>query len=265
METIYLDSLFIQELVTDYLLILCSARLGGLVLKRRRYLLAAALGAAYSAASYLPHLGFLSLPIMKLISALALCLAAFGEERQFFRCAVIFLAVSAAFGGVLLGLSLAGFRPSLDTRTLFLAFALCYAALTLLLQRRGRALTRRTALAEIELCGRRVSFRLLIDSGNCLVEPISTKAVLIASPHAIEPLLGEAGALSHLAATEFIEAASEVPELSGRLRLIPYSTLSGEGLLAAFIPDSALIDGKALELVVAISESACGDGFDGIL
>lgn len=265
METIYLDSLFLQELVTDYLLLLCAGRLAGLTLKRGRYLMSALLGAAYSVLSFLPGLGFLSLPLMKLTAALLMGLAAFGAESRPLVCTGIFLAVSAAFGGLLLGLSLAGFRPALDTRTLFLAFALCYGLLSLLLERRGRAAQKPHATAELHLNGRSVSFRVLLDSGNCLFDPISGKSVLIASPVAVRELLGAGAAYGELEAADFVEAAAALPELRGKLRLIPYSTLSGSSMLAAFTPEKALIDGESRELLVGISTAARGEGFEGIL
>ena len=45
MEVIYIDSLFFLNLGVDYLLCLASARICGLYLRRRRYVLAALLGA----------------------------------------------------------------------------------------------------------------------------------------------------------------------------------------------------------------------------
>ena len=98
-ETIYLDSLFALNAIIDYLLLLCSARAAGAVLHRRRLALAAVLGGFWAVACVLPGLGFLSYAPMKLVPALFMVLIAFGGERRLWRCVVIFLAVSAAFGG----------------------------------------------------------------------------------------------------------------------------------------------------------------------
>ena len=98
-ETIYLDSLFALNAIIDYLLLLCSARAAGAVLHRRRLALAAVLGGLWAVACVLPGLGFLSYAPMKLVPALFMVLIAFGGERRLWRCVVIFLAVSAAFGG----------------------------------------------------------------------------------------------------------------------------------------------------------------------
>ena len=98
-ETIYLDSLFALNAIIDYLLLLCSARAAGAVLHRWRLALAAVLGGLWAVACVLPGLGFLSYAPMKLVPALFMVLIAFGGERRLWRCVVIFLAVSAAFGG----------------------------------------------------------------------------------------------------------------------------------------------------------------------
>ena len=45
MTVVYVDSVFVLNALMDYLLVLCAARLAGIPLRRRRYLLAACWGA----------------------------------------------------------------------------------------------------------------------------------------------------------------------------------------------------------------------------
>ena len=78
-------------------------------------------------------------------------------------------------------------------------------------------------------------------------------------------LLGANAALLELDAVAFTEAASALPELRGRLRLIPYSAIGGGGMLAAIRPDSAEIDGRARSVLAAVSPDASGDGYEGIV
>lgn len=54
MTVVYLDRVVLLNLAVDYLLLLATARLAGLPLRRRRLGLCAALGAAYAAAVFLP-------------------------------------------------------------------------------------------------------------------------------------------------------------------------------------------------------------------
>ena len=60
MTVVYADSVFLLNGVMDYVLFLVTARLAGIPLKRRRYLLAALLGAVYAVAVFFPSLHFLS-------------------------------------------------------------------------------------------------------------------------------------------------------------------------------------------------------------
>ena len=126
MEVIYLDRLFAVNALIDYLLCLLTGRICGLVLKRPRYLGAALLGAAYAVAAVLPRLALLASGPGKLVCASLMAALAFGGEAKPLRCGAVFLGVSAAFGGAVWALSLAGSRPSLDLRVLALSFALCY-------------------------------------------------------------------------------------------------------------------------------------------
>ncbi|MBQ6464634.1 MAG: sigma-E processing peptidase SpoIIGA, partial [Oscillospiraceae bacterium] len=93
MEIVYLDRFFLLNLLCDYLLCLVSARVCGLLLKRRRYWLAALLGAAYASAALLPGLRFLASAPGVLAAAALMALVAFGGERKPLRCGAVFLAV----------------------------------------------------------------------------------------------------------------------------------------------------------------------------
>lgn len=66
MDVIYLDRLFGLNLLLDYCLMLASARVCGVVLRRARYLLAALTGALYAAVMVLPGCGWLGSGAMKL-------------------------------------------------------------------------------------------------------------------------------------------------------------------------------------------------------
>lgn len=270
MEVIYIDALFFLNLLVDYLLCLSTGRVCGLCLRRKRYLAAALLGALYAAAVYLPGLHFLSLPPLRLAAGLGMGLIAFGAERQPLRCAAVLLAVAAAFGGALWAISLAaggsgGFVP-LSSRILLLAFALCYGALRLLFHFRARKEERRLVYVTVGFLGRETRFTALADTGNSLLDPLSGARVLVACPHALRPLLREHTDLfSSLPPVELLELSAQLPELSGRLRLLPYTALSGGGLLPVFHPDSLVIDGAAQnDTLIGISPLAAGEDFEGL-
>ena len=180
----------------------------------------------------------------------------------------MFLAVSATFGGAIWALSLqTGALPVIDLRLLIGCFAVCYTVLSIIARSRSRAADRRTAAIELSLNGRHCCFTALIDSGNCLSDPVTGAEIVVISPGALRPLLPESAALLEIAdPVELVTAAGENPELAGRMRLIPFSALGGTGLLPVFRPDSVRVDGEERTgLLAAISAAAAGDGFEGIL
>ncbi|MCR5663521.1 MAG: sigma-E processing peptidase SpoIIGA [Oscillospiraceae bacterium] len=260
MKVIYLDRLFLVNLLCDYLLCLASGRVGGVPLRRGRFALAALFGALYAVLSVLPGFSPLLSPPARLAAGLLTAGLAFAGEPHFLRCAALFLAVSALFGGALWALTLAGDLPLLDARALILSFSLCYAALTLYLRARPRFPGRARAEIRVRIGGREVRFTALRDSGNGLCDPATGEPVLLATPAALAPLFPGA----ELGGDPL--ALLQKPGQAGRFRLIPYRAVGAAGLLAAFRPEELRIDGKTeTGRLVAVSESARGDGFEAIL
>ena len=63
-----------------------------------------------------------------------------------------------------------------------------------------------------------------------------------------------------------LELLSQMPEYAGKFRLIPYSAVGVAGMLPVFTPELLTIDGKEeKELLVAVSPTAVGDGFEAVI
>ncbi len=267
METVYLDELFCLDLIMDYFLLLATARLCALPYRRGRYLAAAALGAAWSAAGLLPGMGWLLTPAARLLPAGFMTLAAFGGQRRLGRCFAAFLGASALFGGTVYaaGLLRGGSGPMLrlDMRVLILAFAVCYAAVSLLCHGAARAARPRVLTVTVERAGRTVTLRALEDTGNSLVDPITGRAAFVAEAKALAGLFPAAE--RRWLKEEAAEAALHLPGA----RLIPYAGVEGRsGLLLAFLPDRVTVDGRERDgLLAAVSPGAIGAGesYDAIL
>ncbi|MGX8693003.1 MAG: sigma-E processing peptidase SpoIIGA [Clostridia bacterium] len=260
MEVIYVDRYFLLNLLIDYLLCLLSARVCGLLLRRRRYWLAAMLGAGYAVLTLLPGFSRLADAAGKIGCGVGMAAVAYGGEAKALRCGAVFLCVSAAFGGMLWALSLAGGRPVFDARVLILSFALCYAGLELLFRGRAKLPERPRAEIRVSLGGRESRFMALVDTGNCLSDPSTGASVMLACPHALAPLFPG----TDLGADPVTLAS--LPSLAGRFRLLPFSAVGGRGLLPVFRPERLSVGGKERrDLLVAVSAAAQGDGFEGIL
>ena len=148
MEVVYLDQVFAVNFLVDYCIVLAAARVSDVILRRGRYVLAALAGAVYAALTVLPGFGWLALLPVKAAAGLVMALIAFGSERRFWRCAVIFFGTAALFGGAVFALSAAaGGTPGqalrhVTGRVLIPTFALCYAVVATVFRARLRSAER---------------------------------------------------------------------------------------------------------------------------
>ena len=98
MGIIYIDSLFLINLIADYVLLIAACRVSSLSPRRLRCLLAAVFGALFAVLSVVPGFWFLSTVPYRFAIAAAMGLIAFGAERGVLRCIAVFVAVSASSG-----------------------------------------------------------------------------------------------------------------------------------------------------------------------
>ena len=181
---VYVDSVFVLNALMDYLLVLCAARLAGIPLRRRRYLLAGLLGGAYAVAVFLPGLGFLSATPVKLAAGILLALAAYGGEAKLLRLTLLLFAVSCAMAGCVLALGLVAgggvpmvngvFYTDVDAKVLLTAAAAAYLVLTVVFRAAaGKGVRGELVRAQVCLAGRTTAFTAFCDTGNALRDPVS--------------------------------------------------------------------------------------------
>ncbi|MBR2717306.1 MAG: sigma-E processing peptidase SpoIIGA [Oscillospiraceae bacterium] len=270
METVYLDELFLLNLVIDYFLLLATARICALPFRRGRFALSAALGGLWSCLSLLPSLAFLRSVLLQLALGMVMTLAAFGGERRLFRSFLAFLGVSALFGGALYaallrrtGVPGSGPLPRPDMRALLLSFALCWALVSLVFRRSAGNAERRLLEVTLVRNGAAVRFPVLEDTGNDLYDGLTGRGILVAEADALVPLFPELnGPLLRGPPADLL------PLLPGA-RLLPYAGISGERrTLVIFRPDRIAVEGADRDdLMVAIAPAPLDEGgrFRGIL
>ena len=278
MTVVYADSVFFLNGAMDYVLFLVTARLAGIPLKRRRYLLAALLGAAYAVAVFLPGMGFLSTFPAKLAVGVLLSLVAFGGEEKLLRLVLLLFAVACAMAGCVLALGLlAGshvpvsngiFYTDVDAKVLLIATAAAYLVLTVVFRAAARYGVG-GELLPVTVCvnGRTVSLTALHDSGNSLRDPAGGGAVLVAAPGSLNSVLpGNAG---KLLTTELLRYPADLLEPlraaapALRPRLLPYRAVGvPEGLLLTIRSDWVEINRQRYEgTPVALSPTVLGTGY----
>lgn len=283
MTVVYIDSVFALNALTDYLLLYAAAQLAGARLRRVRFALAALLGGAYAAAVFLPGLGWLAQPPVKLAAGVAMALAAYGGEPRFLRLTLLLFLAACGFAGCVLALGLAAgrsipmengvFYTNVDLRVLVLSAGAAYLVLTVIFRAGARRLGQGTLLIPVTvmLLGRSASLTALCDTGNALRDPVTGRPVLVAAAEKLGPLWPPelASELTPEALRSPSAAMERVSARCGgavRLRLLPYSAVGVEsGLLLAVRLDWASVNGRRRErLLLALSPTPVGDGCDAL-
>lgn len=278
MTVVYADSVFVLNGAMDYVLFLVTARLAGIPLKRRRYLLAALLGAVYAVAVFLPGLEFMSAFPVKLAVGMLLALVAFGGEEKLLRLVLLLFAVSCAMAGCVLALGLlAGsrvpvsngiFYTDVDAKVLLIATAAAYLVLTVVFRAAARHGVGGELLpVSVSIGGRTVRLTALFDSGNGLRDPAGGGAVLVAAPGSLDGVLP--GCVRRLLTPELLRYPADLLEpLRGaaptlRPRLLPYRAVGVPGgLLLTIRADWVEICGRRYDgTPVALSPTALGTGY----
>lgn len=274
MTVVYIDALFLLNLIVNYLLLLAAAKLAGEPLRRLRLAAGAALGGLYAAAIFFPGMGFLTHPLCKLGAAVLMLLTGFGGSRRLLRVTLVFLGLSCAFGGGIFAIGLLGGRgltlrngvlySVMDLRILLLSAAVCYAVLTLVFRRTARHGRREVLPAVLTLEGRRVAVNALVDTGNTLTDPVTGRPVMVAEGSRLSPLLPGERVLDEKALRDPVGTLERLSRggRGRRFRLLPYQAVGVEcGMLLALRLDDARVGAEDYGgILVALSPNPVSDG-----
>lgn len=268
---VYLDRVFLLNLLLDYLLLLAAAQLSGRTLHRLRLLACAAGGGAYAVLTFLPGCGFLRTPLCQLAVGSIIALCAYGGRG---RPALLFLLLSGGLAGFVLALGLwAGSPTGLLGRVyrgevswpLLLGAALgFYVLLRLLLGQGARHGGGELLKITISVCGRKQTVTALHDTGNTLRDPVSGRPALVLERNAAEELWPPevAAVLASSLPPEEKMARLHRQGAAVTFSLLPFRSVgTPAGLLLAARSDYIEINGRRYPRTpVALSEHPVSDG-----
>lgn len=242
---IYVDVLLCVNFFVDCMLLYISGRLAGGRLTRTRLCLAAAVGAVDSLFLLLPDAGRLLSMANTFAAAAAMSCTAFGikDRARLMRGFLWLMLTTLCYGGIMTALWLFASPSSLvvsngiayidiSPTMLIGGTVICYGALTLW-ARIARKKNEIESICEIRISknGREVCAAGIVDTGNLLTEPFSGYPVVICELAFVEPIME----------ADFVSAVREGRAPTGA-RVIPYSSVGGDGVIFAFRPDSVEIE-----------------------
>lgn len=255
MNNVYLDLLFLINFFTDYIALLCTAKISHAVIRRKYIAFASLIGGTYACFCMLYQNHWLNTPLTQLSCAVLLCFISFYQENHLFRCCITFLMISAIFGGILspfVFVTEQGMRLSINLKALLVTFVAVYCILSQLYRRAASKNIQTYQHAEIRFRNQTITLTVLKDTGNELYDPISNLPVLVIEKDLASKLIAELYE-EHNGEDKYESFCrlSTIPDLMGKLRIIPCQSISGKDVLVGFIPDKLLIDGKQREMIVA--------------
>ena len=249
MRTVYVDVLIAVNLFIDFILLSATKSLLHIRAPFYRLLLGAAAGGVGSLAALLPSLPFwLNLPLdLALAAAIVLTAFGFGGAKRFIKRLAVYFGLSFLFSGSMIFLYSA-FRPkglavyndvvyfNISPVLFIILTLLCYYMLRLIKRLTKDDCVKRICNAEITICGTTLSFAALADTGCALREPFSGKPVIIAEAEILQDLRPN----------------------GDTIRLIPFESLGGSGMLRGYPIDRVLIDGAEIreKMYLGVCEGA---------
>ena len=251
---VYIDVLLTVNLLVDYLLLSVAGRFVPGKLSRGRLLLGAVAGAAASCVILLPRLPFPLGALVNLSTCAAMTLIAygFGSAGRFLRGLAAMLACTVAYGGFMFALWMFLSPRGLEVRNgvvyinispglLISATVICYAAMTVFARVAAkRNIVRSSCALSVQTDLGTARMRGVIDTGNLLTEPFSEYPVILAERAAVAAVLDD----DFLAAVDSGCINYNDPDKTalGGGRIIPFSSVGGDGLLLAFKPRLVTIE-----------------------
>ncbi|WP_246070674.1 sigma-E processing peptidase SpoIIGA [Paenibacillus kobensis] len=267
---IYVDVLFMRELLIDGALLLVTAWVRGIRAAWYRIVGAGAVGALYVALLFVPSLSFLYTFLFKVGISVIMLLIAFGYGglRAFARTLAAFYAINFIAAGAVLGFYYlimqqgsnalwrglqfidGGIRSEMKTGFIFVGSAVCvglYIARSVIVQRREKSLIQaHVARMKVTIGQKEYECEGLIDTGNQLYDPLTRTPVTIIEASLLEADLPSTWMkrIREAEVDKLVIGDSAEDEFvwQDRLRLVPYRGINrGTQFMLALKPDAVTV------------------------
>ncbi|MBQ3093163.1 MAG: sigma-E processing peptidase SpoIIGA [Clostridia bacterium] len=252
-QVIYIDILIVTNIIINFFLILLTSKIMYLKINYTRLILGEILGAIYSLYILLPDLNFFISIIIKFLMSMSIIFVTFDIKniKLFVKSLICFYVISFGFSGLVFFIW-SVFRPKnllinnsiiyLNISPVILIFSVLISYLIFEISNYIFDKNKNKFLIHdiyINLNNKSIKFNGKLDTCNNLIEPFSQLPVIIVRKSSIQKILPD----------NFLDINN-----SKNLRLVPFRTISNEGLLPAFKPDSIILENSKKQAYVAVCE-----------
>ena len=258
--TLYADVLLAINFSMDFLALFICTMILHIKTTRKRIILASFLGGLFGVFEVILPISNLLSALITLLVSFLMCLVAYknSTKKRLFTAYLMFWGVSAALGGVMsLTYSslnvlfqdvIAKYSPSSAYNGARFLIISSITAIISIIFSKFFATKKDVESTEIFVLIDTIEYRTeaLCDSGNMLSDPILSKPVILVAK---KSKLGMEIFNKH----------------DNRKRIIPYSDVSGGGILKGIIPESVLVGGNLVDAIVAPVEVDDFSGFEALV
>lgn len=262
---VYIDVLIIVNFYITYLLLRASARLLHNQLKSVRLIIASVLGGISSIFAIFSFPILVQLPLRFLLVVVPVIVGfGFSGIKPLLMQVLTAFSISLLLCGAVMALreftgnsffaQVGGFiYLDVSVLTLILSTTAAYLLISVFRRILDSAEAKKSYRLTIEKSGKVVQLTAFSDSGNNLRDFFTGLPVIVC----------RLSSVGEIAPKGIVSAKIEPPE---GVRLIPYTTIDGTGIIAAFRADKVIVDGKRVDALIGVGENAMkNEDFEAIL
>lgn len=252
--TIYLDIVFIENILINYIILLATAIISKAKISSGRIILASSIGGVYAILNYLVDLNLFTNMFIKIIISVIIVIIAFDSSKikNIIKQLIFFYLVSFTFGGIAFMLLyvikpqdviiknniLVGTYP---LKIVLLGGIIGFTIISIVSKVIKNRMNVKSMLCDLEIFyqGKCIKIKTMIDTGNLLKDPITMTDVIIVEKSSLVDIVDKdiLSNLKNIIGGKWIEDNNQKIH-SYKFKLIPFTSLGNDnGLILGFKPD----------------------------
>ncbi len=262
--TIYIDVVLIENLIMNYIILLATGLILKIKIKHIRLIIGSLLGAIYTIIGYMGILEIYSSFILKIILSIMIVYIAYYPQtlKKMWKELLFFYLTSFVFGGVAFSLIYIVkpqeiimknglFLGTYPLKTVILGAIVAFVIIITAFKIIKSKISKKDLICEItvEIEGKKIITKALIDTGNMLKEPITNTPVVVIEHTLLYDVIPKEilNHLEEIIGGDFKEIPEEIKnKYVSKLKLIPYSSLGKQ--------NGMLLGIKAKKLIIVKGE-----------
>ena len=258
--TIYIDVVFIENLIMNYIILFATSIIIKVKVKHIRLILASSLGAIYSIIAYMSILEMYSSVILKIILSVIIVYISYNPQnvKNMWKYLVIFYMTSFVFGGAAFALIYIVkpqdilmknglFLGTYPLKTIILGTIVAFVVIVTSFKLVKSKISKKDMFCTIKININKVEIetKAMIDTGNLLKEPISNTPVIVVEHTLLYDCMPKKilNNLENILGGDFENISEEVKnKYISKLKVIPFSSLGKQnGMLIGIKPEEVTV------------------------